>query len=380
MSKLRNKFIKWDSTVNINGQQVTNGADASTPTGLTTLQQVQSEIASAAASLAFPEFSAISYLGNRTITQINALSPTIGDTVVATASGTPTYAGSAALATGDVAEFQGTGLGWQVIVANSGGFVPNGTKLIIANPAITLFAPLTDGTDDGKVAHFDGTSNTPSSKLSPVDGGIGLINNVSSSNFNTAWDFTGAVPTGIWSQFSGIRPQDAGAGLSKTGTIVNVGDAGKGVQVNADNLQVNAAQIADNGLQQKTGSGNEHLLQVKSANTSIDVSGAGVKAAVPVTSNKNQASLAVSTDNASTGIAIASTPAAGSMVTPHIGSYFPELGNGVKTKDCYFSADSGSTAKAYGSIVASDVLYFNAVIAGVSLDTSDLWSLEYNVA
>lgn len=54
----------------------------------------------------------------------------------------------------------------------------------------------------------------------------------------------------------------AGGGLTKTGDSIDVGDSNKGVQVNTDDLQIDASEIAGNGLAQTAGGGNEHLLTV----------------------------------------------------------------------------------------------------------------------
>lgn len=95
-------------------------------------------------------------VGNRTVSQINALSPTANDSYVVTDAGTLT-AGSLAVAAGDLVTYSGSA--WAIAVANSGGYVPAGTKAILATePA--LVSPYTDSTDDGKVVRFSGASNT----------------------------------------------------------------------------------------------------------------------------------------------------------------------------------------------------------------------------
>lgn len=76
---------------------------------------------------------------------------------------------------------------------------------------------------------------------------------------------------------------------------------------------------------------------------------------------------------------MAATPANGSYVKVTINGDEPEIGNGVKTKDCYFSGDSGATARAFNAIVATDRLYWNGSIAGYQLAATDKISFEYNV-
>jgi hypothetical protein len=81
----------------------------------------------------------------------------------------------------------------------------------------------------------------------------------------------------------------------------------------------------------------------------------------------------------STGLAITNTPTDGCYVRVDVNGSGQSVGNGVKTKDCYFSADGGTTAKAIGSIVATDVLYWNGTIAGFQLDTTDTLALYYEI-
>jgi hypothetical protein len=141
------------------------------------------------------------YLGTRTVTEINALTPTIGQSVVAGDPGTPTAGTSDLLATGDVAEFDGTS--WKKILGAAGGFPPAGTRALVDTDPVTLYSPLTDGTDEGKCVEWDGTSLTPSSLVSPTDGDAVLVRGEGSVNENQAYVFDGAVPSGEWVQFSG---------------------------------------------------------------------------------------------------------------------------------------------------------------------------------
>lgn len=100
---------------------------------------------------------AVGYQGNRTVTQINALSPSKGDVYVSTDSGTPSAGSSDALTAGDVTEYNGTS--WKKLLDGVNSVVPAGTVLVIGNG--TLVSPLVDGSDEKKYATFNGTSNTP---------------------------------------------------------------------------------------------------------------------------------------------------------------------------------------------------------------------------
>lgn len=47
------------------------------------------------------------------------------------------------------------------------------------------------------------------------------------------------------------------------------------------------------------------------------------------------------------------------------------VGDGVKTSDCYFSSDGGSTAKTLAQHRRGDSLYWNGAVAGFELDPND---------
>jgi len=172
--------------------------------------------------------SVLAYMGTRTVAQINGLVPSGGWAVVASDAGTPTAGTSDALAAGDIAEFDGTQ--WKKIVANAGGFVPVGTRAIVS--AGGLFAPLTDGVDDNKIATFNGASNTPT-LVAPVDGNALLINGDPSFYENSGFTYD----TSAWVQFTGAASIVAGAGLTKAGNTLDVG-AGNGIAADADTIRV----------------------------------------------------------------------------------------------------------------------------------------------
>lgn len=73
--------------------------------------------------------------------------------------------------------------------------------------------------------------------------------------------------------------------------------------------------------------------------------------------------------------AIAATPIG--YVQVFVNGVLQSLGNAVKTKSCYFSSDSGTTAKAYGSIASGDLLYWVGSVAGFQLAATDRITLGY---
>lgn len=111
-------------------------------------------------------------VGNRTVTQINALSPAATDAYVVTNSGTLTT-GSLSVSAGDLVAYSGSA--WTLVVAGVGGFVAAGTKATLST-TVALLSPYTDATDDGKVMRFDGTSNTGTDVSNTGNGTFAVLN------------------------------------------------------------------------------------------------------------------------------------------------------------------------------------------------------------
>lgn len=100
----------------------------------------------------------------------------------------------------------------------------------------------------------------------------------------------------------------------------------------------------------------------------------------PSNSNKFMtASVTTADGDVACATGMISTPNGGSYVKVVVGGDEPEIGNGVKTKDCYFSGDAGATARAFGAVITADKLYWNGSIAGYQLAVTDKISFEYNV-
>ena len=264
-------------------------------------------------------------VGNLSPTNINLLTPTAGDAyVVITASGT--LGGTLAVAIGDLVEWDGTE--WNLVVAQSGNFVPAGTRAVLATQT-ALIAPYTDGTHDGAVVLFNGTDLGTSASIvtgEATDGHVVVVNSAASYFANKGYIFDGAVgATAVWSQFTGAGQITAGAGLTKTDDTLNVGDAGKGVWVLADSVQVDASEIASStgGLSQVAGGGNEHLLQVKLDTTT----GAGTSGLAVGTNG-----VGIATGFAGNGLALTQgSPMTVKSDTTTAGNYEPiqVLANGV---------------------------------------------------
>jgi hypothetical protein len=97
-----------------------------------------------------------------------------------------------------------------------------------------------------------------------------------------------------------------------------------------------------------------------------------------VSSNKGMTASVTSADfNEACATALVSAPASHSYITVKVNGVAQELGDGIKTKDCYFSADSGATARAFSAIAAGDKLYWVGTVAGFQLAVTDKISFYY---
>lgn len=377
------------------------------------------------------------FIGERSVTQIDALTPSEGWAVVSTSAGTPTAGTSDALATGDLAEFDGTS--WKKVFDNAAGRLPNDVRLIVSTTA-ALFSPLTDATDDGKIlvsvsdpGAIDGSVSDFNDTGDAVDGNAVLVqcppgNSAASVNENNGYVFDGTVPTGSWIQFTGAGQLNAGAGISKTGNTLNIGDVNRGVQVNADDLELDASEVASSngGLQQN--STNSWQLDIKThagalgAAVTTDANGININGDhVDITFNPSNytpstvpaeaddiddlaahlagidnalaalasdtsptfqqdltASVTAADEAQATATTVATTPAGNGAISVFVGGLRREVGNGTKTGvDCYFSGDGGTTARAFGAITSGDTMHWNGSVAGFELDATDRIDWEY---
>lgn len=97
------------------------------------------------------------FVGNATVAQINAMSPAQNQCCVVTDSGT---IGFNSVTAGAVVVY--FGISWMMVSSGTvSGYVASGTRLQLSS-TIALLSPYTDGTDDGKIMSFDGTSLTGS--------------------------------------------------------------------------------------------------------------------------------------------------------------------------------------------------------------------------
>lgn len=111
--------------------------------------------------------------------------------------------------------------------------------------------------------------------------------------------------------------------------------------------------------------------------TDLDFTTAGLAGLQGLTDNDQAKFVASDTsgDDAASGLLVTATP--DGAVRVKVQGLGQEVGDGVKTKDCYFSADGGTTARGLLSIQSGDQLFWNGVIAGFNLLTTYRVSFNY---
>jgi len=125
-------------------------------------------------------------------------------------------------------------------------------------------------------------------------------------------------------------------------------------------------------------------ITVVAGDTSIEVDGDGVKAAVPYQGDKAMAPLATAADTnyEDSGLIMDRTPAGDGYVGVGVNGQDMDVADGDRDAgDCYFSDDAGATAKAMSDIVEEDGMFWNggADKAGFKLDIDDSISFFYSV-
>ncbi len=113
---------------------------------------------------------------------------------------------------------------------------------------------------------------------------------------------------------------------------------------------------------------------------SIPNSKLATPAGTPTKQDKYITCLATVSDfDAATASGLTATPASDGFVEVMVNGQMQHLGDGVKTADCYFSSDGGTTAKTIANIAAADILYWVGSVAGFQLAVTDKLSYNYNI-
>lgn len=95
--------------------------------------------------------------------------------------------------------------------------------------------------------------------------------------------------------------------------------------------------------------------------------------AVPSQLNKNMTPSLTSSDGdvAIGAPGIGATPVSDGYVTVMVNGQLCHVGDGVKTTECYFSGDGGTTARLIDDIIFGDTLHWNGSVAKFEISTND---------
>ena len=78
-----------------------------------------------------------------------------------------------------------------------------------------------------------------------------------------------------------------------------------------------------------------------------------------------------------TGIILTSKPHPSGTIVVDVNGLRASVGDAVRTKECYFSRDTGTTALALNTLAIGDELIWNGIIAGYELDATDKIDILY---
>ena len=81
-------------------------------------------------------------------------------------------------------------------------------------------------------------------------------------------------------------------------------------------------------------------------------------------------------DDSATGILLSATPSNYSRIEIFVNGQRQRIGNNDTSKDCYFGS-APSTPISFNSLVSGDQLYWNGIIAGFDLSTTDIVEIVY---
>lgn len=177
----------------------------------------------------------------------------------------------------------------------------------------------------------------------------------------------------VWKQTAGA---ENGIYIVAVGAWTRAADADSATELRGMFVQVEqGTTLADHRFALTT----DNITVGTTALTIVDT-GVGTPAAFPTSSNKQMPALLTTADGQSaSATTLAAKPAQGSYLRIFVDGVAQSVGDGVKTKDFYFSADGGATAKTFANLAAGDGFYFNGSIAGFQLATTDTIDCDYVV-
>ena len=100
----------------------------------------------------------------------------------------------------------------------------------------------------------------------------------------------------------------------------------------------------------------------------------------PSTLNKYETTTGTTVgDNYNTGVRLSGTPVTSSYVGVEINGLGVNVGDGITTRDCYFSSNgTAGGVRTFSTVTTGDYLVWNTVIAGYDLDNTDIITILYN--
>lgn len=138
-------------------------------------------------------------------------------------------------------------------------------------------------------------------------------------------------------------------------------------------IEGTSSTINQNGLVSSSNGDPAFLLMIE------DEEGAGTTTVgVATDDDLDQVPNVTSSDGDATGVFITHTPFGDGLVQVTVNGLSSNIGDGVTTLSCYFSADGGTTARNIADIEGGDQLYWNGSIAGYELDGTDLVDVIYD--
>lgn len=160
-------------------------------------------------------------LGNKSVSEINAFYPSIGEAFVVTDSGTLT-SGSLAVSAGDLVEY--SDCCWKMIKEGSGGFPADETRVILSTKD-ELSSPYDPETDSGKIVEFRGDSLT-GVDVREVEDGLAVFVHGDSVYSNLGYVYYGIIPDGEWINLFGPIESTLDSIIVADGETVIDGDTG----------------------------------------------------------------------------------------------------------------------------------------------------------
>ncbi len=161
--------------------------------------------------------------------------------------------------------------------------------------------------------------------------------------------------TFIWNESSDLWT----AGLSGSEVPILLG-SGVGLTTSGPTISLDLVSIVGNGLTQ-----NGNVISLASSALAIPI----YQISTPIST---------SGDFSNTGIALSNSPNQYSRIQIFVNGQLQRLGNGTFSNvDCYFSNDGGLSALSLSSLNSGDDLFWNSVVAGFELDSTDELNIVY---